>query len=490
MSGSGMEDNFTNMTEFSCVNKSMLSSEFVSDGNFWRITQGQKAGAIIAGALILIFFLVGTVWNLFIIITFLVKNYLLKEPGNVLLFNVSISDLLICVTTMVFTYVTAFGQEFVFGNNDISRCVLCKTSGFFLMFLVLVSLHLLSALSIDRFILLWKPLRYSQIMNRWKIGIVCLVIYIICFILAVLPLAGFGEIEFNSRFASCVPRFTPARNLFYVVLIVMEALIPIIILAITNVWTFRIVSKFLKRNFRRRTIYQKGEAGDNSKDTVEEAKYQQQQSQLVKVFGALFIANIVSYTPTIIVIFVFAILRIFENENTIPAEIYIFGFVSFLMNPVLHPIIESLFVKDLRYQVTRARKSIRRASTVIYRQTAGRFSNKALDEANRNFEQNEARSKENMERTSSGQNVQQKGEVMNDSTLTTTMDDSTPPESDVMDPLPENDIAFTVVVNDEEPSQNITMLEPGPNTIRKGQKSVSFKESTPRIPLSILQNST
>ena len=488
MSGSGMENSIINMTEFSCQNKSILSSELVSDEKFWKITQGQKVGAIIAGVLILIFFLVGTLWNLFIIITFLIKHHLLKEPGNLLLFNVSISDLLICVTTMIFTYVTAFDQEFIFGSNDISRCVVCKTSGFFLVFLVLVSLHLLSALSIDRFILLWKPLRYRQIINRWKIGVVCFIIYIICFILAVLPLAGFGEIEFNPIFASCVPRFTPTANLYYVILIVVEVLIPITILAITNVWTFRIVSKFLTRNFHRHTIYQKQEAGGEKKKVVEVSKYQQQQSQLVKVFGALFIANIICYTPAIISVLVSAIVGIMDMEDTIPAEFFIFAFVSFLMNPVIHPIIESLFVKDLRYEVIRARKKIRRASTVIYRQTAGHFSNKALDEANKNFEQHEAKSTMNMQMTSSGLNTeQQKGEVMNDSTLTSSMEESELPQNGSTDPLSENNSAFTVVVN-EERSQNITMVDPIPKTLKKEQKSVSFKETPTRIPLNTLQN--
>ena len=36
---------------------------------------------------------------------------------------------------------------------------------------------------------------------------------------------GFGEFEFNSRFAACVPRFTPVENLYYDVFIAFETLI-------------------------------------------------------------------------------------------------------------------------------------------------------------------------------------------------------------------------------------------------------------------------
>ena len=460
MSGSLMEDNFTNITEFSCVNTGMLSSDYVSDENFWRITGEQEVGAIIAGVLILLFFLVGTVWNLFIIITFLVKHHLLKEPGNIFLFNAAITDLLICLTTMVFTFVTAFGKEFIFGNDDVSRCILCSTSGFFLMFLILVSLHLLAALSIDRFILLSKPLRYKRIMNRWKAGVICFICYAICFVLAGLPIIGFGDIEFNARFASCVPRFTPTKNLYYCGLIVVEALIPIIILAITNVWTFRIVSKFLKRNFRRRSTYRRRDAGGNTKEVDEGAKYQRQQNQLVKVFGALFIANIISYTPTITAVILFAFLSIIGKENVIPAAIYILGYVSFLMNPVLHPIIESFFVKDLRYQVTRAKKGIRRASTIIYRQTTGHLTSKALDEANRKFEQSIALSQTQM--TSCGpENM----ELLNGQVSNGSMEGSTPPQKEATDLITENNL--TLAASSQTPS---------PNLVRKQRKSVTFKE--------------
>ena len=389
ISGSGMFDpmNTSNDT-FSCRTGD-LSSNSITNDSHWQINENTAIGATVVGVIIFLFFLVATIWNLFIIITFFVKYHLLSEPANIFLLNVAITDLLICLTTMVFSFVTAFAQEFVFGSSDVIRCAICGMSGFFLTFLVFVSLHLLMAMSIDRFILLSRPLRYKRLMNRWKAILICIIIYVICFIMAILPLLFFGEIEFNSRFASCVPRFTPTTNFFYVAFVAVEALIPIIVLAITNVWTYRLVSKFLKRNFRRRSTYNRRGTGDK---TNEDNKHQRQQKQLVKVFGALFIANIISYTPTILTIFLFGALAIKGIADIIPSELYIIGFVSFLTSAVLHPIVESFFVKELRYQVNRARKGVRRVSTVIYRQTTQIFSNKTLDEANRKMDENSTNS--------------------------------------------------------------------------------------------------
>lgn len=491
MSGSGFvaetefNNDSSNATEFTCnVDKMLLSNDNLTNKTFWKITDDQVIGATIAGVLILIFFSVGTIWNLFIIITYLVKNQLLKEPGNIFLFNAAITDFLICITIMIFSYVTAFGREFLFGNSDITRCIVCDMSGFFLMFLILVSLHLLSALSVDRFILLSRPLRYKRLMNRWKALLICLIVYAICFVLAILPLVGLGEIEFNARFASCVPRFTPSRNLYYVVLIAVESLIPIIVLAITNVWTYRIVSKFLKRNFRRRSTFRRRDREGKENGSVDEgAKHQKQQAQLVKVFGALFIANIVSYTPTILTIFVFAFLSIIGKENVIPSAIYILGFVSFLMNPVLHPIIESFFVKDLRYQVTRAKRGLRRAGTLIIRQTTQLISSKALDEANKKMDEVEGAQQTTTRQIKflGGDKLKQPNGRVADDSMATEMESmpnsrSTSPQNVTTETMDSHSGKDSTKVNNIEEGNSVDNT--ASKMLNKGRRSVTFQEST------------
>lgn len=388
MSGSGSGENFTNVTnmteEFDC-RLSERSSLMITNQTSWEVQAGEEAGTIIIGVILLLMFLVGTIWNLFIIITFFMKFRLLKEPANIFLLNIAITDLGLCLTIMMFSFVTAFNQEFVFGTNDIQRCAVCNTSAFFFIFLVLVSLHVLAALSIDRFILLSRPLRYKRYMNRCRAIAICIGIYILCFIIAIMPLPGieFGQYEFNIRLSACMPRFTPANNFIYSVFLALEALIPIIAVAITNVWTYRIVSKFLKKNFRRKSTYRRRDVEEASSEPSAGQKHQKQQKQLVKVFGALLIGTIIAYTPTITITLIFLLLLLNDMPDLIPPEVYIIGFLSFLTSAVIHPIVESFFVKELRYQVNRARKGVRRVSTTIIRQTTQLFSNKALEEAER-----------------------------------------------------------------------------------------------------------
>ena len=150
----------------------------------------------------------------------------------------------------------------------------------------------------------------------------------------------------------------------------------------TNVWTYKIVSKFLKGNFRRRATYRRSEGKQ-----AENLRFQKQQKQLVKVFGALFISNIISYTPVIVVTIIFGAL----GDDSVPSEIFIFGWICYLTTPVIHPIIESFFVKDLRLIVEKGQRNLRRASTVLFRQSTSLFKSKDLDIANKELDKNEGK---------------------------------------------------------------------------------------------------
>ena len=381
------DTNNTMTAEFNCLITDNISSTNISDRSHWRIQEDLLYGTPYVATVVLIFFLLSFFWNLFIIITYFVKNKLLKEPANIFLLNLAIADLLVAVTTILFSTVTEIAQEFVLGSTDVVRCGVCNFAGVFLIFLIAFSLHMLAVLSVDRFILLTWPLHYKKVMNRWKAVVIVIIVWIIALGIAIPPVIGFGQNEFNRRFGACLPRFTGdnpvtgLNNFFYVVFVAGEAFIPMFVLAFTNVWTYRIVSKFLRRNFvRRRTFRGRENVPDDGR------KHRKQQKQLIRVFGALLIAHIVSWTPVLVVVF----LIFFIPAEVLPSEIYIFGWICYLTNPVFHPIIESFFVKDLRYQVRRARKTVKRAGSAVYRQSTRLFSRSALEEANEEMDKEEA----------------------------------------------------------------------------------------------------
>lgn len=372
-----------NGSEFSCLVKENLSRTGLSNRTAWMIREDLHYGTPVVATVFMIFFWISFLWNLFIIISFMVKRKLLKEPGNILLLNLAITDFLYAVTTIMFSVVTEIAQEFVFGTNDIVRCRLCDFAGIFFYMLVLVAVHTLAVLSLDRFIHLTKALQYKKIMRKWIVFLIIFCIWVLSLIISLFPIFGFGQYEFNTNFGACLPRFTGENantginNYFFVVFTILELLIPMGVLVVTSIWTYKFISKFFKKNLRRRTLYRRDSASTTG-DNEEEKKHKKQQIQLVKVFGALLLSNIISWTPFVIV----AIIVVFVSAESIPSEIYIFGYIAFLTSPVFHPIIESFFVKDLRYHVTRAKKFIGRGSTYIWRQSTYAFRKKDLDKAN------------------------------------------------------------------------------------------------------------
>ena len=390
--GSGLMENVTedNIT-FSCLNRDLLSDSNITNTTFWSIRESLHSGTPYVAVIIFIFFLVSFFWNLFIIFTYFFKYRLLKEPANIFLLSLAFYYVISSIFLTLFSFIITVEREYIFGNNDISRCATCDMVGFFFVFVVEGSVHLLMFLSIDRFILLSHPLRYKNIMKRWIAVLIVIGVSVFAFIIAIMPIAfGFGQYEFNTLFGICLARFggqssNGINNLFFFTFLIVEGLIPLIVLLATNVFTYRIVRKFLKRNFRRRSTY-RNRAREISEDT---RKYQKQQNQLVRVFGALFIANAIAWTPVVVVTLLGNIL----DPDQFPDQVYVFGWICFLTISLFHPMLESFFVKDLRLVVNRAKKNVRRASTIVIRQSSkflfsGRTAN-ALDEANARMDEEE-----------------------------------------------------------------------------------------------------
>lgn len=373
-SGSG-PGNDTSFIFFNC-RTSELSHDSVTSPLFWSIFYQIQDSTPYVATIEAVFFLIAFFWNFFILLSLLSNPIILKEqPASIYLLNIALVDIIHSVTVILISMVSEAAQEFIFGNSDFVRCHLCEFLGFMLMLLVTCSLHTLAALSVDRFILLARPLRYKHYFNWKRAALVVVGCWIVGVLVAFPPLAGFGQYEFNIVFANCHPRWTGESNgiphINYVLYAGVEAVVPIVILTVTNVWTFKIVSRALRQRFKRQKSFRDAPKSDEERqrDLEESRDYKHKQRQLVKVFGALLIGHIVSWTPTLSVMVVAAII----GATSVPLGVYVFGWISYLSNPVLHPIIESFFIKDLRQKVTRARRrvrtSLKTASTSVMSRT-------------------------------------------------------------------------------------------------------------------------
>ena len=463
------------------------------------LDEGAPAVAVIFG----IYFILAFTWNLFIIATFLNKRKLLREPANILLLNLAIADLTIAMTQMFFSMVTEAASEFVFGQSDTVRCGMCDFTGVFFMLLYGVSMHTLAALSFDRFLLLFKPFRYKKIMTQRNTVFLVIGVWIISSFLALPPLAGLGQIEFNGRFGSCVPRFggenlrTGLNNFYYVGYVALESLFPIVTIVICSFWTYRFINKFLRRNYRRRSFYNR--RGDDGvvHQRQEDSRYHHQQQQLVKVFGALLVSNLVSWFPVLLVVIVIGILG--GKAEKVPDGVYVVGWICYLTAPVFHPIIESFFVKDMRLVVCKGVTQVNRASSFIARSTTGMFGNKDMEMANEKVEDEESEyiSDRKIKFFSSGSKKKSRGRLTSSLSMTTEVTELPQPSSHNNTPSPQvvkrtEDIDGNQITNDvklrdkpngssssatTKPARRITFSDESPPLLFRGDSPREVGES-------------
>ena len=350
MNVDGSGSNFPDGVNFTCVDSTTFDADGISNLTQWSVRDDINNGRIPIALILSAICITAFLWNLFILVTYCYKYHLLKEPGNIFLFGLALTDFLVSITILPTSVVTVAAGEFMFGTVDQVRCDVCYFQGFLMTFCPIVSVTILAALSVDRCFLLYNPLLYKKKKSYVLAILGVVLIWLVGTLICIPPSFGFGQWEFNRNIAVCLPRFTPFSNARYMVVVVLYTLIPIVTLAITNIWTYKIVSRFLKKKLVRRRSY-RGSFRERKEDNHQ---HQQQQSQLIKVFGALFIANIVIWSPIILMVFIVQA----TGGKGIPDWLYVLFWILFVSNTVVHPILESFFNKELRVVVNKGKRKV------------------------------------------------------------------------------------------------------------------------------------
>ena len=349
-------DNFFNNTTtltLGCFSPN-LSRNSVSHDQ-WMIFEPFQDSSPGVAAVTILFFLIAFPLNIFIIVSILWKR-LLKQPAHLLILNLAITDLLTTVFIMPINITSEIALEYIFGPSDFVRCQVCQT-GIIFTILTLVSLHNIALLSLDRFLFIYIPMRYKKTVTiRYTIAIL-LAVWVLCTILSIPPLFGFGEVRLSTTVGNCFFSFfgetSVSRNIYYVLLILLEALIPLGILIVTNVWLLCLIHRHAKRIFKMRlSVNVSNAAKQQHRNTLQRKihkKHNKQQLQLLRVFGAIFIANLVTWLPAIGL----AITAPIVNFDLVPAGVIAFAYLTYLSQSVIHPLLEACFIHELRDIVRR-----------------------------------------------------------------------------------------------------------------------------------------
>jgi hypothetical protein len=303
-----------------------------------------KASGIVMAVFLLLILVVGLPWNL-LVVAIIVKQRLYTQPTIILLLSLVITDLILLVFHLPLVIIAGFYGEYLFGNSDRVRCSVCRT-GCILVLFSLNSIFTISLMSIDRFLFIHKPMHYERYVTMWRTIAVVGVAWLIAAVVAILPAAvGFGFIAYSDLFAACTLEVL-LENSYYPVLVFLVGSVAIIPIIVCNLWVCCIVQRNIRAIYSIRKSIKISTSIRIKAYRSMKKKRIKKETHLVKVFGALLGSNLVTWLP-LIILFILYFAKIVSIYYVVIAT------VLFQSQTVVHPIIESALIKEVKVPLRR-----------------------------------------------------------------------------------------------------------------------------------------
>ena len=327
---------------YSCFDGNL--SDNSSTPEFWDVPEKYRPASLTTAVFTLIFILVGLPGNTLIIVSILWQR-LYRESTHILLLNLAVADLLVCAMVMPLTVVSGFAGNFILGDSDHSKCRWCQT-GIIFVALCLFSLHALALLSVDRFVFVKFPLKYHKFVTVQRTVICVVVLWVVCFVISVFPLFGFGDVRFLQTVSTCSLNVY-GKNLVYLLILTAESFFPLSVLVITNIWLICIIQKHFRKMYVARKANNDHQlALSISRRLREEKNYKQ--LQLTRIFGATFLSNFLTWFP--LVCWSLAAKVSIQTIGLVSEWIFVFVYLSLTSSAVLHPLIQASLIPEVRTQ--------------------------------------------------------------------------------------------------------------------------------------------
>ena len=320
-----------------------FSSEFcanASDDNttseLWLVED--KTSAQVAASFLLLILVVGLPWNL-LVVGIILKKKLYTQPTIILLLNLVLTDIFILILQVPFQVWVGFNGEYNYGDTDSTRCEVCQFGTLITVFPT-TALYTISYMSFDRFMFIYKPLKYDKIITCFRTVLALCLTWIFNALISILPLIGYGNVIFNQYTILCI--FDYSHD--FLIVLLTTTLIPMVPILVCNIWLLCIVQKNIKAIYSVRRSPSSA-ASDQEEDKFYKAmKKQRHQKELhlVWVFGALMCCNLVTWLPIIINSFLVIV------KIDFPIVYSTTSIVLFTFQTLLHPIVETALIKEVR----------------------------------------------------------------------------------------------------------------------------------------------
>ena len=319
-----------------CANASCSS---ITD-SAWRLEGEYRVGGLLSAAFLIFFVTIGLPWNLMVVVT-IVKQSLYREPTNILLLNLALSDILLLLLAIL-NVITGLTGEFLYGSSDHVRCEVCLSLQFFSHVGFASSLSSIVLLSFDRFMYIYKPLRYDKLITATRTT-VAVVIFMLLTIVSVLPTVFTRSFTFSPPHLTCIWEYSektivPLINAAYLSIF-------LVVLIVCNSYVVYITQRNIRAIYRvRRSLTTDTERKfhrDKLNNKIRKSRHQKQ-LHMIRVFGSLFSSNIITWVPFVIVNVVY----LFTSD--VPVGLVVIGNMLFMSQVAIHPILETVLISDIR----------------------------------------------------------------------------------------------------------------------------------------------
>ena len=324
----------TNLSSGICANPSDVN---ITSG-LWLVQVEDKTRAQVAASFLLLILVVGLPWNS-LVVGIILKKKLYTQPTIILLLNLVLTDLFFLILEAPSQVWVGFNGEYNYGGTDSIRCKVCQF-GVPITVLPLTALYTISYMSFDRFMFIYKPLKYDKIITCFRTLLVLGLTWVFNALISILPVIGYGDAIFIPDLLACI--FDHFHDYLYVILTI--ALIPMVPTLVCNIWLLCIVQKNIK------AVYSVRRSSSSAASNQEEDKFykvmkkqrHQKELHLVWVFVALVCCNLVTWLPIIIQALLFSL------KTDFPPVFSTVSIVLFASQAVLHPIVETSLIKEVR----------------------------------------------------------------------------------------------------------------------------------------------
>ena len=326
------------------------------------LTEESKSTTVgyVYATIALIFFTVGVPMNVFVMIV-IIRRHLWNSVPMILMLNLTVNNIAICVLILPFVIVSGYSTEYVFGSSDYIRCRVCSF-GVFNLCLQLVPEYTIAFMSVERLLYLKLPLKYESVVTPRCAVILVLLIWIVCILLSVPPLLGFGEVSFFYKIANCAfvsfADGTSGANIAFGVVISLLGILGLSVIVIAYLWIVIIARSSL---LKKADHYASWSASSQvSADLSEECKQlkkedHKKQFRMVQLLGLIFGVSAIAWLPFTAISITSSIIGTFS----VPILYFFFTYITYMSAVIIYLILQVFLTYQIKEAVVLTLKKIR-----------------------------------------------------------------------------------------------------------------------------------